>query len=111
MLVRTEALRAALRATPSPQRMLLVRALLDSVSYIMANKVLSDDAGILRPPELRSHLAAARSLGANLGAFVTYDQTAGRCSRLVRDSAREPALTAVGLGWPDTFAEPAAAGL
>jgi uncharacterized protein len=78
MLLRTEALRTAVRAALSPQRMLLVRALLDSVSYIAADRTLSDEAGILRPPELRSldaiHLAAARALGTNLSALVTYDE-------------------------------------
>jgi predicted nucleic acid-binding protein len=78
MLLRTEALRTAVRANLSPQRMLLVRALLDSVSFVAADVTLSDDAGILRPPELRSldaiHLATARTLGTNLGALVTYDQ-------------------------------------
>jgi predicted nucleic acid-binding protein len=78
MLLRTEALRTAVRAALSPQRMLLVRALLDSISFIAADVTLSDDAGILRPPELRSldaiHLATARTLGTNLGALVTYDQ-------------------------------------
>jgi uncharacterized protein len=78
MLLRTEALRTAVRAALSPQRMLLVRALLDSVSFMTVDKTLSDEAGILRPPELRSldaiHLAAARTIGANLSALVTYDQ-------------------------------------
>src|SRR5215469_15885000 len=78
MLLRTEALRTAVRAVLSPQRMLLVRALLDGVSFITAGVTLSDEAGILRPPELRSldaiHLATAWSLGTNLGAFITYDQ-------------------------------------
>src|SRR5215831_16541634 len=77
VLLRTEALRTAVRAFLSPQRMLLVRALLDGVSFIAAGVTLSDEAGILRP-ELRSldaiHLATARSLGTNLGAFITYDQ-------------------------------------
>jgi uncharacterized protein len=78
MVLRTEALRTAVRAALSPQRMLLVRALLDSVSYIAADQILSDEAGILRPPELRSldaiHLATARALGTNLSALVTYDE-------------------------------------
>jgi uncharacterized protein len=77
MLLRTEALRTAVRAALSPQRMLLVRALLDSLSYMTADVTLSDEAGILRPPELRSldaiHLATARALGTNLSALVTYD--------------------------------------
>lgn len=78
MVLRTEALRTAVRAMLSPQRMLLVRALLESVSLIPADSTLSDEAGILRPPELRSmdaiHLATARSLGTRLAALVTYDQ-------------------------------------
>ncbi len=77
VLLRTEALRAAVRATLSPQRMLVVRALLDSLSYVAADHALSDEAGILRPPELRSldaiHLATARAMGTNLLALVTYD--------------------------------------
>src|SRR3984893_1242991 len=78
MLLRTEALRTAVRAALSPQRMLLVRALLDSVSYMAADQTLSDEAGIVRPPELRAlhsiHLATARALGTNLSALVTYDE-------------------------------------
>src|SRR5579859_2479723 len=54
MLLRTEVLRTAVRAALSPQRMALVRALLDSVSLVPAGRALSDEAGILRPPELRS---------------------------------------------------------
>ena len=78
MLLRTEALRTAVRAALSPKRMVLVRALLESVSFLAADQTLSDEAGILRPPELRSldaiHLATARALGTNLSALVTYDQ-------------------------------------
>ena len=78
LLLRTEVLRAAVRATLSPQRMLLVRALLDSLVFIGADVTLSDEAGIMRPPELRSldaiHLATARTLGRKLEALVTYDQ-------------------------------------
>ena len=78
MLLRTEVLRAAVRATLSPQRMLLVRALLDGIVLIGADVTLSDEAGITRPPELRSldaiHLASARTLGRKLEALVTYDQ-------------------------------------
>jgi uncharacterized protein len=78
LLLRAEALRAAVRATLSPQRMLLVRALLDGLIFIGADVTLSDDAGIMSPPELRSldaiHLASARTLGTKLEALVTYDQ-------------------------------------
>lgn len=78
LLLRTEALRAAVRATLSPQRMVLVRALLDGLIFIGADVTLSDEAGIMSPPELRSldaiHLASARTLGRKLEAVVTYDQ-------------------------------------
>jgi predicted nucleic acid-binding protein len=78
LLLRTETLRAAVRATLSPQRMLLVRALLDGLVFIGADVTLSDEAGIMSPPELRSldaiHLASARTLGRKLEALVTYDQ-------------------------------------
>lgn len=78
LLLRTEALRAAVRATLSPQRMLLVRALLDGLIFIGADVTLSDEAGIMSPPDLRSldaiHLASARTLGRKLEALVTYDQ-------------------------------------
>lgn len=77
-LLRTEVLRTAVRAMLSPQRMLLVRALLETVTFIPADLTLSDEAGTLHPPELRSldaiHLATARSLGTRLAAVVSYDQ-------------------------------------
>jgi predicted nucleic acid-binding protein len=85
MLLRTEALRTAVRAALSPKRMLLVRALLDGVSYMAADLTLSDEAGILRPPEMRSldaiHLATARALGTNLSALVTYDERLAEAAR------------------------------
>lgn len=85
MLLRTEALRTAIRAGLSPQRMLLVRALLESVSFMVADQTLSDEAGVLRPPELRSldavHLATARALGTRLSALVTYDQRLADAAR------------------------------
>src|SRR5215471_1146367 len=78
LLLRTEVLRAAVRATLSPQRMMLVRALLDGLVYIGADVTLADDGGLMSPPELRSldaiHLASARTIGTRLEAFVTYDQ-------------------------------------
>jgi uncharacterized protein len=78
LLLRTEVLRAAVRAALSPQRMALVRALLEGLVYIGADVTLSDEAGIMRPAELRSlaavHLASARTLGRKLEALVTYDQ-------------------------------------
>ncbi len=85
LLLRTEALRAAARAGLSPPRMALVRALLDGISLIALDQALSDEAGILRPPELPSldalHLATARSLGPRLSAFVTYDDHLASAAR------------------------------
>jgi predicted nucleic acid-binding protein len=85
LLLRTEALRAATRAGLSPPRMALVRALLDGISLIPADAALGDEAGILRPPELRSldslHLATARSLGSRLAAFITYDERLADAAR------------------------------
>ena len=85
LLLRTEALRAATRAGLSPPRMALVRALLDGISLIPAAAALGDEAGILRPAELRSldslHLATALSLGPRLAAFVTYDERLAEAAR------------------------------
>ncbi|MGA3183180.1 MAG: type II toxin-antitoxin system VapC family toxin [Candidatus Dormibacteria bacterium] len=85
LLLRTEALRAATRAGLSPPRMALVHALLDGITLIPADVALADEAGVLRPPELPSldslHLATARSLGARLSAFVTYDEHLAEAAR------------------------------
>jgi predicted nucleic acid-binding protein len=65
--------------------MALVRALLDGISFIPADAALGDEAGVLRPPELRSldslHLATALSLGPHLAAFVTYDERLADAAR------------------------------
>lgn len=78
LLLRTETLRAAVRASLSPSRMLLVHSILDSIAYLPADVALSDEAGMMPPPDLRSldalHLAAARRLGSRLESLVTYDQ-------------------------------------
>ena len=77
LLLRTEVLRAAMRATLTPRRMHQVYALLDAVQLIPMDVAISDAAGTLHPPELRSldaiHLATARLLGSDLEALVTYD--------------------------------------
>jgi predicted nucleic acid-binding protein len=65
--------------------MALVHALLEGISLIPTDATLGDEAGILRPPELRSldslHLATARSLGPRLAAFVTYDERLADAAR------------------------------
>jgi predicted nucleic acid-binding protein len=91
-LLRTEVLRTAVRAGLAPRRMSLVRELLESVSYLALDRAMGDEAGIARPPELRSldavHLASARRLGAHLSALVTYDQR-------LADAARWHGITVV----------------
>ncbi len=77
MLLKTEVLRASLRVRVTPLRMLLLNELFATVNLIPADDSLSDEAGRLQPPELRSldaiHLATARIFGPRLEAVVTYD--------------------------------------
>jgi len=74
-LLRTEALRAATRA--SPATVLAVRRALRDVAFVELSRDLLDLAGTLTPPGLRSldavHVAAALSLGDDLDELVTYD--------------------------------------
>lgn len=78
LLLRTEVLRAALRAGLSPARMLLAHQLLDGIAYVPFTLALSDEAGMLAAPGLRSldaiHVATARSLQPAVAEMVTYDQ-------------------------------------
>ena len=75
-LLRAEALRAALRV--SGQRVADTRRLLRDVALIEMDRSLMDRAGTLMPGRLRSldaiHIAAALSLGDDLGEIVTYDE-------------------------------------
>ena len=77
MLLRTESLRAAMRAGLSPVRMGRLYELLENITLIPTDRALSDQAGTIPPAPLRSldaiHLATARSLAGRLSAFVTYD--------------------------------------
>ena len=74
-LLRTEALRAATRA--SPATVLAVRRALRDMAFIDLGRDLFDQAGTLTPPGLRSldavHVVAALSLGDDLDELVTYD--------------------------------------
>jgi predicted nucleic acid-binding protein len=78
-LIRTEALRAARRLDPSLTA--AVRQRLRYLTLIRLSSDLLDRAGELDPLTMRSldaiHLAAALSLGSDLGSFVTYDETLG----------------------------------
>src|SRR5262249_8096106 len=74
-LLRTEAIRAAVRSSAETVRE--TRLALRGVAFIDLSRELMDQAGALGPPGLRSldavHLAAALSLGDDLDELVTYD--------------------------------------
>jgi predicted nucleic acid-binding protein len=74
-LLRTEALRAATRA--SPATVLACRLALRDMAFVDLGRDLLDQAGTLAPAGLRSldavHVAAALSLGDDLDELVTYD--------------------------------------
>lgn len=75
-LARAEVLRAIRRSQPSavPRAFLAFERLV----LIAVTETLLDAAGVLDPPELRTldaiHLAAARTVSAQLGALLTYDE-------------------------------------
>jgi predicted nucleic acid-binding protein len=74
-LLRTEALRAAMRV--SQEHVAKVRRQLRNVALIDVGREMLEQAGSLSPTGLRSldaiHIAAAQSLGDDLGEVVTYD--------------------------------------
>jgi predicted nucleic acid-binding protein len=76
-LLRTEALRAAMRV--SQEHVAKVRRQLRNVALIDVGREMLEQAGSLSPTGLRSldaiHIAAAQSLGDDLGEVVTYDGT------------------------------------
>ena len=74
-LLRTEALRAAMRI--SLEHVVKVRRQLRNVVLIDVDRELLEHAGTLAPRDLRSldaiHVATALSIGDDLGDVVTYD--------------------------------------
>jgi len=74
-LARTELMRAVRRTVPD--RALMARAVLDSITLVEVRSSLFEEAGRLDPSALRSldaiHLAAALDLGDDLKGLVTYD--------------------------------------
>ena len=87
-LLRTEILRAAMRVSQS--HLAQARRQLASLAFIDLERPLMDHAGTLTPPGIRSldaiHVAAALTLGDDLGEFVTYDHRRA-------DAARQWGLT------------------
>jgi uncharacterized protein len=75
-LLRTEVLRAAMRV--SQAHLAQARRLLAELAFIELDRPLLERAGTLSPPDIRSldaiHVAAALTLGDDLGEFVTYDR-------------------------------------
>jgi uncharacterized protein len=75
-LARTELLRAVRKA--APDRVLVARSVLDSVTLTEVTTAVYERAGHLDPATLRSldavHLAAALDLGDDLDGLVTYDK-------------------------------------
>lgn len=83
-LLRVEAVRAVMPSGPVAVR--TARRQMARIHLIELTRKLLDGAAVL-PPALRSldaiHLAAAQSLGADLGVVVTYDaRLAGAAARL-----------------------------
>lgn len=74
-LLRTEALRAAIRV--SQEHVAKVRRQLRTVALLDISRDFLDQAGGLQPADLRSldaiHISSALSLGDDLGDLVTYD--------------------------------------
>jgi predicted nucleic acid-binding protein len=75
-LLRTELLRATRRG--APELMSRARAVVDSITLLVLPPMTFERAAELDPPQMRSldaiHLAAARELGDELDALVTYDE-------------------------------------
>jgi predicted nucleic acid-binding protein len=75
-LLWTEAMRAAQRQ--SEARLERTRALLRLMPMLEVDRTLFRQAGLLGPSHMRSldaiHIAAAMSLGPDLGTMVTYDE-------------------------------------
>lgn len=94
-LARTEVLRQASRC--QPPRLQRAREVLDGLVLIPLLTKLTETAGTLSPPGLRSldalHLATALELGDDLEAIVTYDTRQA-------ESARHLGLSVVSPGRP-----------
>lgn len=83
-LLRTELLRATVRAAPAEMRR--ARAVLDSITILTVSTALFERAAELEPTLLRSldalHLAAALDLGDELDGLVSYDDRLTQAAEL-----------------------------
>jgi predicted nucleic acid-binding protein len=83
-LLRTEAIRA-LRRSGYDARVGAARRLVRAMRLMRLDEPLLDRAGDLHPARMRSleavHLAAALTLGSDLGVLVTYDQRLAEAAR------------------------------
>jgi hypothetical protein len=93
-ILRTEAVRA-IRRSADEDALQRTYATLADVALIRLTAEVYDAAALLDPPALRSldaiHIAAAQTLGSDLGGIVAYD------NRLV-DAARTVGITSVSPG-------------
>ena len=91
-LLRTEATRAAQRH--HPRYLGPARGQLAAMDLVQMTEPQLDHAATLNPPELRSldaiHLAAAMSLGSDLGVFVAYDERLAEAARQQGLTVRSP---------------------
>lgn len=84
VLLCTEALRAAQRQPAA--RIDRTQRLLERIPMLEIDRALFRQAGLLGPPTMRSldavHIAAALSLGPDLGVVITYDERMAAAARL-----------------------------
>lgn len=93
LLLCTEALRAAQRQ--DEERVERTQQVLERIALIGIDRALLRQAGMLGPSTMRSldavHLAAALSLGPDLGVVVTYDERMASAARLFGLPVTSPA--------------------
>ena len=94
-LLRTEGVRAARRSGDGTLLARTMRAL-DELDLIRLAQATYTAAGVLDPPALRSldaiHIAAAQSLGSDLGGIVAYDNRLIHAARRVGITSVSPGL-------------------
>jgi predicted nucleic acid-binding protein len=92
-LATAEVLRAVRRADPAA--MSAAEEVLRRIVLLRMTDDLLRDAGLLDPPELRTldavHLSAARTLGGDLAAVVTYDERMASAGALLGLTVAVPA--------------------